>query len=601
MIGRILAVFTCGAALWAQLPAPQAPLPRTAESNEKKNGPDRDETARLDAVVYDGQGNAVAGLKESDFALTADGKQQKIDRVEYRTAQPLRLAVVLDDLALSADHNNAARRALREFVEKLPAGAEMAVLRTSVGAGAQDRFTGDAKQLQDAISRADYNPEAQTATADTLGGALRGPVRGALAGMGQMPGRKAVLFISERLRENARAAQALKVPLAPAANLGAASLYVVDMSEGGGNGPQLDLGLPGAARDTAGLYFESEKIAEALAQIAKDESAYYILTFRPDGAGYDLLTGAPRLQRVQLAAPGRAATVRARNGMFGAADDALGYSEDERDPARLLGEELAETGVRAAVTAIARMERTWQVNAIVHVDARDLTFTRGLDGAYRTTIETAAGLAPDNGAGPEERISRAFDLTMGDTGLENARKYGVDYTLTLAVTRPGQYQLRIVARDAASGRTGTAREAVAVTWGPNELSMSSLVIHGAAVKNAAGQESLERPEESSVSRIFQAGRRVTYGYELVNVGSDAEKRSKIEVQSRIWRDGALVVEGERIPVQFEPSPDPARREASGTLLLREQTRPGAYTLGVTVTDKITGRSATRFADFEVRP
>ena len=54
-------------------------------------------------------------------------------------------------------------------------------------------------------------------------------------------------------------------------------------------------------------------------------------------------------------------------------------------------------------------------------------------------------------------------------------------------------------------------------------------------------------------------------------------------------------------VGFEPSETPGRRVASGTLILNRQTHPGRYVLGVTVLDKSSGRSATRYTDFEVRP
>src|SRR4051812_33283269 len=106
MIRRVFSWLCCASMLWAQLPQPQAPRPRNELStNERRRSPERhpDEIARVDMVVTDPQGRRVPGLKAADFVVEADGKPVKVESCEYREGQPLRLAVVVDDLSLSLE------------------------------------------------------------------------------------------------------------------------------------------------------------------------------------------------------------------------------------------------------------------------------------------------------------------------------------------------------------------------------------------------------------------------------------------------------------------------------------------------------------------
>jgi VWFA-related protein len=594
----------CAAAVWAQLPAPQAAPPRIEPSLERARrhaGEAREDGPfHVDALAYDAQGQPVAGLAAGDFSLSINGNAQKIDTCERRTGQPLRLAVIVDDLGLSQERNNAARRDLRAVVEKLAPGDEMVVLRASEGSGALDRFSSDQRALQEAISRASFNPEADSAPAETLAGTFRLAVRGALEGMRGLPGRKAVLFVSERLRDPRRRSQLATVGVARIADAAAASLYIVDMT-GASDLTSLDLGLAELAKNTGGLYFNGGTVAAALAQIARDQASYYLLTFHTTNVGYDYYAAAPRVEQLSLSAA-KAPGLRARNGLLGTnAEPELTTEELDISPLRAIGRELVGDALRTRVTALTAMDtRAWHVDGLVHIDGKDVTFTRGNDGRYRASVDVIASLQPDSGNSSEERIARTVDVTVSEKGVEEARAEGFSYTVTMPIVRPGSYQLAIVARDDASGRIGTARTAVTANWGPALLAMSSLLVHG-EISNGPSGETLQEANEGSVLRLFRPGRRVMYQYELFNVASDAEKRSTLEVRTRVWRDGALVTEGPPIPVHFEPSETPSHRGASGSLTLTPQTRPGRYVLGVTVLDKIANRTASRYMDFEVQP
>jgi VWFA-related protein len=603
-IGRIVILLWSATAAWAQLPPAQAPPPRPDpderhERRKKKEAEvSRYEAARLDAVVSDLKGEAVTGLKTQDFSLTVNGKPQKIDTCVYRKDEPLRLVVIIDDLSLSLDNNNAARRALRAFIERLGAKDEVAILRASAGSGALDHFTSDHRELQAALDRAPYNPEAEIAAPATLAGTFRITVGRVLAGLKETPGRKAVLFVSERLRDPARNAQISTVWLGESAHLASAALYAVDMS-GVANVTQLDLGLSQVVRNTGGVYYDGDRIAEALARIARDAAGYYFFTYRAEGAAFDFIAGIPKLERVQLTTPGRETVVRARNGVFGPGEVEAEYDDPDAPLSHIAGTELLAGALRARVTALAIVERRWLVNAIIHVDGNDLTFRRTMDNKYTATLDLFVALTPDS-SGAAEQIARTIDLAVTEKGLALARAYGLDYTATVSMDAPGSYRLTVAARDAASGRLGTARTIVTGDWGPGKLSMTSLVLHGEDEREDTKQPATLAAQSASLRR-FRAGDKITYGYELLNLAEDAEKRAHIDVRARIWRDGALVSDGAPIPLNFEKSVAAGRRAVTGGLSLLPQARAARYVLGVTVTDKTSGRTATRFMDFEVQP
>jgi VWFA-related protein len=600
MLGRILIFLICGAAGWAQLPPTQAPVPATDpfEARRDKKPLDRT-TARLDAVVYDRDDKPVTTLTAADFKLQTDGSPQKIDACEYRTNQPLRLVVVLDDLSLSQQHSNNARRDLRKVVDGLGLTDEMAILRASAGSGALDRFTSDKRELQAAIDRAAYNPAADGALPETLAGTLRTVVKGALAGMRELPGRKALLLISERLRDPGRMPTASEpLPLHLAADLASTVLYAVDMS-GVPDLTRLDLGLSQVVAETGGLYYDGDKTAAALARIARDQAGYYYIAYRAEGAQYDYLAGRLRVRDVKLTTAN--AMVRARNGVFGVSEDEKSFGDIDRNLGSAVGTELVTGDLGVRVTALAAMSgQQWQLNALIHIDGAGLSLVRSLDGKYHCAVEIVIGIS-GVGTVVDNRSTRTVDLSLSEDGAKLTRANGLDYTTAIHVTRPGAYRLLIAARDSSSGRVGTARDSVVFAWGPQQLSMSSLIVRGNLRQVPDGEPELEDTAESTSHRLFKPGRRITYGYELVNLGSDDAKKSAIDVRARIWRDGSLVVDGAPIPVNFEPSETPSRRMVSGTLLLSAQTRPGRYIIGVTVLDKNSGRTATRYQDFEVRP
>ena len=144
---------------------------------------------QLDATVTDRSGNQISNLTADDFEITENGHPQKITNFSYVSPKtqlltggppantnstpknknvvvpptppsaPLRpdqvhraVALVVDDLRMSAEGIASTREALRKYVnQQMRPGDLVAIIRTSAGIGSLQQFTNDRQQLLRAI------------------------------------------------------------------------------------------------------------------------------------------------------------------------------------------------------------------------------------------------------------------------------------------------------------------------------------------------------------------------------------------------------------------------------------------------------------------
>jgi len=251
----LLVTFILAIPVAPQQPQPQKPKP---ESDEDQDSVVRISTSlvQVDAVVTK-DGRVVPHLTPNDFVITEDGRPQTITHFSFVSNVPHQnsetpvaksttatavlpavirrdesrrtIAIVVDDLGISFDSIRTVKEQLRKFVdERLQPQDLVAIIRTGGEVGALQQFTNDRRLLHRAIdslrwnmcSRVGYAADAalanMTAPTDTLGsgqnavglcaelqgGPLKGTVRALrfiLAGMSNLPGRKAMVLLSDSL------------------------------------------------------------------------------------------------------------------------------------------------------------------------------------------------------------------------------------------------------------------------------------------------------------------------------------------------------------------------------------------------------------------
>ncbi len=230
---------------------------------------------QLDAVVTDKNGKPVTDLRADEFEVLENGEPQTITNFSYvalagaaekpatpkapadKNAPPLppaflrpeqvrrTLALVIDDLGLSAESFPFVRRALKKFVdEQMQPGDLVAIIRTSGSMGALQQFTSDKRVLYAAIEHLHWNQLGRGGISpfgalkgQTLADDMSADVPGAsgedgssidefrselftigtlgtlsyiVNGLRELPGRKSVMLFSDGLKILNRDGQALR-------------------------------------------------------------------------------------------------------------------------------------------------------------------------------------------------------------------------------------------------------------------------------------------------------------------------------------------------------------------------------------------------------
>lgn len=238
----------------SQQPQQQKPKPAEGEQDVVRVTTN---LVQIDAVVTK-DGKVVTELTPADFVITEDGKPQTITHFSYVSNVPSEnsvakpapsttnaapilpavirrdetrrtIAIVVDDLGISLESIRSVKEQLRKFVdEQLQPQDLVAIIKTGGEVGALQQFTNDRRVLHRAIdslrwnlcSRVGYSAIPATANmtvptetvgsgqnaiglcADLQGGPLKGTVRALrfiLAGMRSLPGRKAMVLLSDSL------------------------------------------------------------------------------------------------------------------------------------------------------------------------------------------------------------------------------------------------------------------------------------------------------------------------------------------------------------------------------------------------------------------
>jgi hypothetical protein len=166
---------------------------------------------------------------------------------------------------------------------------------------------------------------------------------------------------------------------------------------------------------------------------------------------------------------------------------------------------------------------------------------------------------------------------------------------------PGAWQIRVVVADSASDRLGSATRFVDIPDVPQGgLALSGLSLRGAPPADNAPPD----PRTEPAVRIFKPGQSCVFRSTVFNPLAGPDKQSTLQVQSRIFAAGRVVMDGKPERVTFGEARDGSRRQLSGPIKLDSLMAPGDYVLKVIVQDLLAPpgqpRTATQFIDFQVR-
>ncbi len=588
---------------------------------------------QVDAIVTDAKGHHITDLRPEDFEVLEDGRPQKITNFSFirvkaaevapvpraanaatdvKNPAPSRnprkadirrtIALMLDDAGTNSTELFPVLAAARRFVdEKIAPGDMISVTASHGGMGFYQQFTNDKRQMHAAI---DQIPERRgwlicdfiPAIPDRMRGA--GPstvacppadpigyLTNTILRLRDVPGRKAVVLFTHRFN-----APPYLVDLANRAGI---VIYVIDPTGASrrvqrDDDPELML-----AKDTGGLFVRSAPgagLVEDLGEVLEDMSGYYLLAYRPDRPEPAVGVADVR-HNISVKVLGAGLTVRARNGFFGVTDPAVKNSREvhaavaKQDPLdQAMYSAFAEDGIRvrlnplfAASAPNAKGKRTPALRALLEIDGRDVTFTSVEGGNRRMVLDVVVGVFHPDGteAGKQNQV---FTVNVPAEKVSKLSTVGLQYSVDVAISQPGPYQVRAAVKDEASGEVGSSYAFLSVPdFNLPQISLSSLVL---SLPAGAPANAVNKPEWSE----FVAGTAVQFGCEVFGVKTASEGWSKVEMEVKLFRGGVAVVDTPPAPVRMERSE--GRTFLSGMVKIPEQLEAGDYALEVVAYDRL---------------
>lgn len=481
-------------------------------------------------------------------------------------------------------------------------------------------------------------------------GALNYVVRG----LKNLPGRKSVLLLSDGLKiinssDPARSTRIMNrlQALTDLANRSAVVIYTIDArglpvlnltaadSTFTMTADQIERGLS----DRRASFFESQQgliylanqtggfairnnndINGGIRRVIEDQKGYYLIGYRPDDATFDRVRGRRKFHKLSLKVkrPGKF-NVRMRNGFFGITDE-------ERIPARLTtGEQMigalispfGAAGVNLRLTSLYASDPKLGsiMRSFLHINGRDLTFTKEADGWHKAVFDILAVTFGDNGA-VVDQLSRRQTMRVRGEVYEQVLADGFTYHLTVPIKKAGAYQMRAALRDTSSERIGAASQFIEVPdLKKNRLVVSGILVRGTTLEmfnkrlSSGSNEAIDENEEERAPagagvavRRFERGQVMEYGFAIYNAQLDANGKPNLQTQVRLFRNGQEIFSGEVKPLDATNQPDLKRLAGGGAMLLGREMQPGEYVLQVIATDPLAKekhRTATQWIDFDI--
>lgn len=324
-------------------------------------------------------------------------------------------------------------------------------------------------------------------------------------------------------------------------------------------------GMAYLAEQTGGFaVLNANDLARGFQRITQDIRDYYVIGYVPDEGTFAEPGKTPRYHKLSVKVRRSGLRVRTRREFLGVADPidlpVIATPAHQLVQAAISPFAATEIPLRATTLPAYSPEDGVFVRALLHIDARGLTFSDANGGGKKTASADVLGMVFDQDGVEVAHLSTGFSVALTDQAAEDALRDGLAYSLRIPVPRPGGYQVRFALRDQQSGRLGSAGEFVEVPDVPGGAFALSGIL-------------LQAGEATQALRSFQPGASVTYSYEIYNAAKD------VQVVTSIWRgmERVLAAPAERLTA---PEGNDRRFAARGHLKLGEDLPAGNYVLQI---------------------
>ena len=469
----------------------------------------------------------------------------------------------------------------------------------------------------------------------------------AIRGTRDLPGRKAIIFVSEGfqllLREpgdstrlpDARVRYALDSVIDQATRAGVV-IYSLDsrgLQTGGlqaadnikrpdSDSTTMEASVRGAAagrlelnRDTQeSMAYLAEQtggfavlntndLARGLGRITDDLRGYYVIGYVPEDGTFASKGKTPRFHKIAINVRRSGLRVKTRKEFLGISDpqEVAGPATPAEQLVHAATSPFAATDIALRATALPGYapEEGMFIRTLLHIDARALTFAGGESGRKTASVDVLGMVFNLEGIAVGH-LSTGFAVALTAAAESDALRDGLAYTLRLPISRAGGYQVRFAVRDQNSGAMGSAGEFVNVDdMAGGAFALSGIVLRGdRGDSQGPGEADQIALTPAQSIRVYRPGTRLSYAYEIYNAST------VVEVAASIRRGTERVFATPPSTLALPPGND-GRFTAAGGLRLGEQLPPGSYALVVSATTpdpnrKGRSRTAVQQIGFDVR-
>ncbi|HYR77331.1 MAG TPA: VWA domain-containing protein [Pyrinomonadaceae bacterium] len=370
-------------------------------------------------------------------------------------------------------------------------------------------------------------------------------------------------------------------------------------------------GLKALAEQTGGFaVINNNDLGKGIERVLNDQKGYYLLGYRPDSETFDPKKARFHKLTVKLKRP--ELHVRYRSGFFGVKDEDM--SSAPKTPRQQILTALTspfssgDIDLRLTSLFASDAQTGTFMRSLVYVDGGGLKFSEEADGWQEATFDIVSVIVGDNGTVVDE-VSRTETIKAKGDILREIREKGFVATITVPIKKPGGYQLRVVMRDTATSRIGSANQFIEVpNLKENHLALSGIVIERYGAKKPEETSSTKQfqsdEERDNARRYFHGGDTIRFDFSTYNAKTDKATKPHLVMQYIVYRDGKEIFISPEKDLNASQQSNLQSIDTSGVFDLGKKMPPGDYVLQVIVKDLLVGEKgqiATQWTDFEIIP
>ena len=337
-----------------------------------------------------------------------------------------------------------------------------------------------------------------------------------------------------------------------------------------------------------------------------DQTGYYVLGYQPNSESFDAKK--VRFNKLTIKVLRPDVRVRSRSGFFNIKnEDTKPQLKTPRQQIfAALTSPFSSGDIDLRLTSLLADDPQTGVfmRSLLYVNGADLKFIEEPDGWHKATFDIVAMIFGDNGTIIDE-VSRTETIKAKAETLREILAKGFVSTISVPIKKPGAYQMRVVLRDAATARIGSASQFVEV---PNlrkdRLTLSGILLQRLQKSgNVTGKVQFQPDEQRDFARRrFHLGDTVRFDLSIYNAKVGKAPNPNLLVQYRVFRHGKEIFVAPEKTLSLSPPSNLGSIDSSGNFQLGKKMTPGDYVLQVIVRDlqaPVRRSVATQWTDFEI--